>query len=152
MIKRNFSFAIIMTIVIMSSCIKPTQQIYDSNNNESKVLKRKEVKLRDDVDYMIIEGNIKDIETKEELPFINIGFRNISNNENFKSTSTDKYGNFSFLIDKEGKYTIHVKTLGYKEINIDSINFEKGKNIKLNIGLKTTYTRLEEIYIDGKDK
>ncbi|MEI6823863.1 MAG: hypothetical protein WCL51_18180, partial [Bacteroidota bacterium] len=63
MIKRNFSFAIIMTIVIMSSCIKPTQQIYDSNNNESKVLKRKEVKLRDDVDYMIIEGNIKDIET-----------------------------------------------------------------------------------------
>ena len=53
-----------MTIVIMSSCIKTTQKIYDSNNNESKVLKRKEVKLRNDVDYMIIEGNIKDIETR----------------------------------------------------------------------------------------
>lgn len=64
MMKRNFSFAIIMTIVIMSSCIKTTQKIYDSNNNESKVLKRKEVKLRDDVDYMIIEGNVKDIETR----------------------------------------------------------------------------------------
>ncbi len=63
MMKRNFSFAITMTIVIMSSCIKTTQKIYDSNNNESKVLKRKEVKLRYDVDYMIIEGNVKDIET-----------------------------------------------------------------------------------------
>ena len=136
----------------MSSCVKTTQQIYDSNNKESKVLKREEIKQRDDVDYMIIEGNVIDIETKEELPFINIGVENILNNEKFKSNSTDKYGNFSFLIDKEGKYTVHIKTLGYKEINIDSINFEKGRNIKLNIGLKTTYTRLEKIYIDVKDK
>ena len=141
-----------MTIIIMSSCIKTTQKISDSNNNESTVLKRKEVKLRNDTDYMIIEGNVIDIETKEKLPFINIGVENILNNEKFKSSSTDKYGDFSFLIDKEGKYTIHIKTLGYKEINIDSINFEKGRNIKLNIGLKTTYTRLEKIYIDVKDK
>lgn len=141
-----------MTIIIISSCIKTTQYITGSNDNESKVLKRKEVKHNLSYNPMILEGNIIDLETEEPIMFIKMILTNLENNIKPDTIITNSEGKFWFLVKKEGKYTLNINGLSYKELMINDIIFEKEKKIKFIIGLKTNSSRLQKIYIDGKDK
>ena len=141
MMKRKFSLYILLTIIIMSSCIKTTQIISDSNNIESIVLKRKEVIHNGNYNSMIFEGNIIDLETKEPIMFIKMILTNLENNIKPDTITTNSEGKFWFLIKKEGKYTLNINGLAYKELMINDIIFEKGKKIKLKIGLKIAGTR-----------
>lgn len=91
-----------------------------------------------------ISGYIKDDQTGEELIGATVSIKELRNT----GTTTNAYGFYSITIP-EGKYIISAQFIGYTTILIPvTLN----QNIKQNISLSQTLTRLEEFIVSGEKK
>ena len=91
-----------------------------------------------------ISGSIKDADTGEDLPGVNIYLK--SNQQ--KGTVSNYYGFYSLTLVQKN-YVLRFDFLGYENKEI-SVNLSK--NIVIDIRLKPTEESLSEVVIRGKNK
>ncbi len=88
-----------------------------------------------------ISGTIKDSASGEELIGVIVAVKELPSTGEY----TNKYGYYSLTVN-EGDYTLIYNYLGY---NTDSIKIGLHKNIKQNISLSVSGSRLEEVNVQG---
>ena len=82
-----------------------------------------------------IVGHILDKKTGEHLSFINVFLKGTT-----IGTSTDATGHYYLKNLPEGKYTLVMKTLGFKTVE-KPITLKKGKTLEINLRRRKTWYR-----------
>ena len=106
---------------------------------ESKVL-HETIEVNIDKSANLFYGEVKDIETNEQLPFTNI---ELSNPNKLVKISADSHGSFEVRNVLPGYYSIRFLFIGYLSLAIDSLLIENGKNFKMCIGLRSNHVILD---------
>ncbi len=88
-----------------------------------------------------IAGYIRDNETKQTIPYVNVYIKEL-----LKGDLADSTGYFEIKNIKEGKYTLIVNLIGYKEKHI-SIDLTKNEDKFFNIYLEKQAVKLEGITV-----
>ncbi|MDI1254789.1 MAG: carboxypeptidase-like regulatory domain-containing protein [Flavobacterium sp.] len=97
---------------------------------------------------VVFEGIVKDIDTKENIAYVNIGILNKN-----VGTVTDVAGKFSIPLD--GKYddeTLKISIIGYKSRDFKVGNFKKEYTKNSVIYLEKNIAELKEVVINGNLK
>lgn len=90
-----------------------------------------------------VKGKVIDANTKEGLPFVNIGFDGTS-----VGTTTD----FDGFYEIESQWMSDKMIISYVGYDSDTINIVLGKRQTFDVGLKSTSTELNEIVIKAKKR
>jgi hypothetical protein len=91
-----------------------------------------------------VKGNITDRESGEPLIGATII---IKGTDPVKGNSTDEKGNFKIGNVPIGRYNIEIRYVGYEPFLVREILVSSGKEVVLNIGLKESVAKLDEIKI-----
>ncbi len=94
----------------------------------------------------VIQGIVRDLETKEYLPYANI---NIEGTE--LGAATDEKGVYRINNIKKGKYTLVVSYIGYQTIK-KKINIKDDKRYIVNFSLPLTPLQLKTVKVSGRRK
>jgi TonB-dependent receptor len=89
-----------------------------------------------------IKGKVKDISTKEEIPFANVVVEGVG-----IGTSTDIEGNFILQNIPVGVYSISVTYISYKKKQIDSVSVQSNKVLLVEVGLEPDVETLGEVVV-----
>lgn len=151
--KKNYLTPIVF-IIIFSSCF-----VISNKNKTGTILNSKitEMTIEENNDKLntILYGKIVDIDTHEDISFASFELTRPMTAEELGltlhlypikslplnsikkfSANTDTIGNFYFKEITEGTYKGQLFYVGFEPLKIDSLVIEKGKKIKLIIGLK----------------
>lgn len=99
-----------------------------------------------------ISGKIKDVKSKESIPFVNISLVNSADSLHPKSFQTDANGSFELKNLAPSTYTIHFSFLGYQSKSIAKIILEE-EHPDVNLGdvfLDNDTRMLNEVVIEYK--
>lgn len=94
-----------------------------------------------------IRGNITDKISQQSLPGASVV---IVNSDPFIGTTTDEQGNFKLLNVPVGKQTLKITFMGYKEMFMQNLSVNSGKELVLNIGLEEEIAQMKEITVTAK--
>jgi len=92
-----------------------------------------------------IKGLVRDKETKEGLPSVNIVVKGT-----YYGAASDLNGNFIIPRMNPGTYTVEVTLLGYKAVQITGVKVDVGRETGLNVDMEETALSLgQEIVVVG---
>ncbi|RMG34879.1 MAG: carboxypeptidase-like regulatory domain-containing protein, partial [Methanobacteriota archaeon] len=89
-----------------------------------------------------ITGVVKDAETGEPLPGVNVVIQGTS-----LGASTDLDGSYFILNIPPGNYTVTAQMVGYATVNMEDVRVNAGRTTVLNFSLKSQLLQGEEITI-----
>jgi ferric enterobactin receptor len=99
-----------------------------------------------------ISGNVIDNSTKTPLQYATVSLIDKVTGKAVNGTIADEAGSFSIVRISHGSYKITVSFLGYEEITVDSILFDRGDSRALNLGnifLSPSTHTLESVTVVG---
>jgi hypothetical protein len=99
-----------------------------------------------------VKGNVVDNESQITLPGANVA---VLGTDPLLGSTTDADGNFKIENVPMGRYTLQISFLGYDPVTIPEILVGSGKEVVINVGLKESVTRLEQVVVNAhtrKDK
>lgn len=94
-----------------------------------------------------ISGRIKDAQTNEYLPGVNIILKGT-----YYGAATDINGRFQIQSINPGNYTVEVSFIGYKTMQFTGVKVEAGKNVSLDVDLEESVLTLDQDVVVVGDK
>jgi hypothetical protein len=91
-----------------------------------------------------LRGKILDADSKSSIPFANIV---LDNSIPLIGVTSDVEGNFKIENVPVGRVTIKVSSLGYELVTVPNILLISGKETVLNIEMKESFIRLDEVEV-----
>lgn len=96
-----------------------------------------------------IKGTVIDKQSQSAIPGVVV---TLLGSDPLKKVLTDPDGIFKLENVAPGRYDIHVKYAGYKEITIPNITVTTGKEVVLDVALEEKINDIKEIVISGTKK
>ncbi|MFY0688308.1 MAG: TonB-dependent receptor [Cyclobacteriaceae bacterium] len=96
-----------------------------------------------------VRGTVLDIDSKEPLPFATV---QIMDSIKWKGTTTDINGNFNIQGVPIGRYSIHVRFVGYEDAVINEVLVGSAKQVVLNIEMEESIQSLDEFVLIASDR
>jgi hypothetical protein len=94
-----------------------------------------------------VRGTVSDKISQQLLPGAAVV---VVNSNPFIGTTTDENGNFKLSGVPVGKQTLKITFMGYKEITMQNLSVNAGKELVLNIGLEEEISQMEEVTVSAK--
>ena len=94
-----------------------------------------------------IRGTITDKISQQSLPGASVV---VLNSDPFIGTTTDEQGNFKLANVPVGKQTLKITFMGYKEITLQNLSVNSGKELVLNIGMEEEIAQMSEVTVTAK--
>ena len=92
-----------------------------------------------------IKGNVIDKQSQNTIPGVVISILNV---DPIKKVLTDLDGNYKLENIVPGRYEIHAKYTGYKEIVISNVIVTTGKEVIVDISLEENISEIKEVDSD----
>ncbi len=93
----------------------------------------------------ILQGTVRDRETGESLPFVNITLH--LKNQTPQTTPTDFDGNFQFSNLKPGEYSIKASFVGFQPIQVTGILIKLNETKIIKLTMTTSSIQMNEVVI-----
>jgi hypothetical protein len=94
-----------------------------------------------------VRGTIADKISQQSLPGASVV---VLNSDPFIGSTTDADGNFKLTGVPVGKQTLKITFMGYKEIVMQNLSVNAGKELVLTIGLEEEIAQMDEVTVSAK--